>query len=241
MARISRTQKVTLAVGVPLTVAAIGWGGLNAVAAVGRGTEHVSLRLPVSGGKLAVHLGDGDVRMVPGAGADASLTGTVRYSLFRPGISTTNTGGRVSIGVDCSSPVGWCGADMTLTAPADVTSADLSTDSGNVSVSGPQSASTLALSSSMGDVSATGVTASDVTAHSDMGDITLTFTKPPRLLTVSDSMGDISIVLPRGYRYQINANSAMGTRNVGIQSADSAPYSVSATTSMGDVNITYGP
>lgn len=237
---LSRVQKVTLAVGVPLTVAAIGWGGLNAVAAVGRGTEHVSMPLPISGGGLAVHLGDGDIHLMPGLGGAASLTGTVRYSLFRPGISTSDTDGRVSVGVDCAVPVGWCGADMTMTAPLGITSADVSTDSGNITVSSPLSINTLMLSSHMGDVSAGGIIASDVTAHSDMGDITLVFARPPRLLTVSDSMGDINIVLPRGFQYQINANTDMGDRNVGVTSNDGAPNSINVSTSMGDVNITYG-
>ncbi|HLK01364.1 MAG TPA: DUF4097 family beta strand repeat-containing protein [Streptosporangiaceae bacterium] len=237
---LSRAQKVTLAVGVPLTAAAIGWGGLNAVAAVGRGTEQVNLRLPVTNGTVAAHLGNGDIRLVQGSGSVATLTGTVRYSLFPPGISKSTVGDRLSVDFNCTSPVGWCGADMALTVPASVTSAELSTDNGNVTVSGPLAANTLSLSSSMGDISASGVTASDVSANSDMGDITLTFTKAPKTLTVSDSMGDISIVLPVGVTYHVVASSDMGSVNDAVQHSDSASDSISVTTNMGDVSITYG-
>lgn len=235
---LSRAQKVTLAVGVPLTCAAMGFGGLNAVAAVGRGSEQFSMGVPITAGKLTMHLSGGDIRMGSNGWPTGSalLTATVHYSLIRPHVSITGE----SVSVNCADPIGWCDTNSVLSVPGDVSAAALSTDQGNVTVVGPLAADTLSLASSMGDISASGITASDVSAHSDMGDITLTFTKAPRTLMVSDSMGDINIVLPIGVTYHVIATSGMGSVNDAVRHSDSASDSISASTSMGDVSITYG-
>ena len=232
---LSRAQKVTLAVGVPLTLAAIGFGGLNAVAAVGRGTEQFSMGVPVTAGKLTMHVSSGDIRMVPDGlpAGSASLTASVHYSLVRPHVSISGD----SISVNCADPFEWCGASATLSVPRDVTAAVLSTDKGDLTVSGPAGPATLSLSSSMGDITASGVTASDVSAHSDMGDITLTFTRPPTKLTVTDSMGDIDIVLPFGSSYRVDARSDLGDVRA-IHSDPNAPNVIVAHSSMGDVTVT---
>jgi Putative adhesin len=237
---LSRAQKVTLALGVPLTVALIGWGGLNAVAAVGRGSEQVSMQVPVTSGKVAVSLGAGDLTLQAGSGSTAALTGTIRYSLFPPRPhQATGPDGTTTISFDCTSVVGWCSMASTLFVPATVTDARLATDTGSITVNGgPQR--TLDLSSSMGEIRGTGLSASDVTAHSAMGNISLTFARPPRTLTVTDSMGDISIVLPAGTHYRlVDVHSDMGTVNDStVHSYQDATILITATTSMGDVNIT---
>jgi len=232
--RLTRAQRIALAAGVPLTVAAIGWGGLNAAAAVGRGTESFSMPVPVRDGTVSAHVSNGDV--IVGGGSAARLTGTVHYSLIRPTV-TMSVG--AAIGADCSLPVGSCGLDARLTVPASVSGLNVSSDMGDLTV-GSVGASTLTLSTSMGDIRASGLTAADVSLNSDMGDVTVVFLRPPDKLTVTDSMGDIKIVLPAGpTTYRVSAASSMGDVSYGGIPRDSASsHVIDLTTSMGDITIT---
>jgi len=238
---LSHAQKVTLAVGVPLSVALMGWGALNAVAAVGRGTEQVSEQIPVTGGRLVAGLGSGDVTLRAGSGSGpAGLTGTVRYSLVRPEVTLNRDASRTSIGFGCAVPVGWCSLDATLSIPADVTAADVSTGSGNITVDTSATPGTLTLSTGMGDITATGLSAADITARSGVGNITIVLTKPPTSLDVTDSLGDVRIVLPAGYSYKVlDIHSALGsTSTPGLQRSADSRYAIVATSDLGDVTVT---
>ena len=66
------------------------------------------------------------------------------------------------------------------------------------------------LQDSFGTISVTGLAAADVVASNNSGDISLTFTKVPRQVNVTDSFGNITLVLPAGLR---PTGSQPGTRS----------------------------
>ncbi len=52
------------------------------------------------------------------------------------------------------------------------------------------------LQDSFGDIAVTGISAADVVATNNSGDISLTFSKVPQRVNVTDSFGSITLVLP---------------------------------------------
>lgn len=221
-AQLTKVQKVVLAVGVPLTVATIGWTGFNEVAFAGSGTEQINEQIPVRDQALSLHIDEGNISLRAASDGTARLTGTIHYSLIRPSVNATTGPSGTDLSVACQVPTGFCSLNSQLGVPAG-TRVDIGT--------------------SMGDITAQGITVSDVSAHDDMGDITLTFTTPPKNLQVSDSMGDITIVLPRdSTKYRVNAHSDMGDATVtpGLNS-DQASNVIDASSSMGDVTISTRP
>lgn len=244
-------RRMALVAGVPLILALIGWGAFSTVAAGGTGTFQVHHTFAIHDGKLQASVGDMDVTLVPGGGPDATLAGTVHYSLVKPSLTFTGS----SVSLRCPVPAGECSLDSTMAVPpgtdVNLTSGigDLTVDgnaTGRVTLSttvGDLTVKNLTkpavLGSATGDITATGISAADVTATSHVGDITLTFTKPPRSLRVSDAVGDISIVLPPGpAKYDITANSTVGDHYVqpGLDDPGSSNVII-ATSNVGDVNV----
>lgn len=249
-------RRLALAVGVPLVLALIGWSAFSTVAQAGTGTFPVRHSLAIRDGLLRADVGDMDVRLVPGSGPDATLAGTVHYSLIKPAVTFSVDGSGATVDMRCPVPAGECSLNSTLTVPrgtevnlaagmGDLTvdgaatrAATLSTSTGDLTAT--DLSGTAVLRTDTGDISATGISAADVTARSDTGDITLTFTKPPRELRVHDAIGDISIVLPPGTAtYDIAASSSAGDTSVqpGLRDANSKNLIV-ATSSTGDISIT---
>jgi hypothetical protein len=221
-----------LAVTVPIALAMIGWTGFSLVAGVGTGSYAFSDGLAVHGGKLAVHVSDGNVHLVPGP--SARLTGSVRYSLVRPSFSADAAG----VSFRCRIPTGRCSMDSTLTVPPG-TSVSLSAGMGDLSVEG-LSGSAASLSTDTGNISASGITASDVTVRSTAGDITLTFTRVPSHVSVSDTLGNISIVLPASGHYRVHAHSSLGGATTDVVQDPSSSHVIDVTSTIGDVSVSAG-
>ena len=142
--RMTPGRWVALAIAVPVALALIGWTGFNLVASVAHGSYPFSYTLPVQDGRTAVNVSANQITLhaAPGGGT-ARLTGTVQYSLVRPGIgeSITPTGANVS--VSCFSvPSGVCGVNATLTVPARI-GVTLWSNGGDVTASGFSSGMTL--------------------------------------------------------------------------------------------------
>ena len=86
----------------------------------------------------------------------------------------------------------------TLTASGLAGSLWLDNNSGDIQAAGLTGDTRL--QDSFGTISVTGLAAADVVARNNSGDISLTFTKVPRQVTVTNSFGGITLVLPPGPR-----------------------------------------
>ena len=248
-------RRLTLAIGLPVLAALIGWTGLSVVANVGTDTYQFSRTPPVAGGTLSAHFGDASVTLVPGSpGSPAQLTGTITYSLVRPNVTFTGS----TVSYHCPVPAGQCSLDSTLTVPP-ATNVNLSSGTGDLTVNGTLNAN-LSLSTSSGDltanglagkraslttsvgnITASGITADDVTVSSDTGDVTLTFTRVPDSVTVNSGVGDVSIVLPRGTtQYDVQMSTNVGNTSSTVPQDTSSPHTINVTSSTGDISITTG-
>ena len=75
-------------------------------------------------------------------------------------------------------------------------------------------------------------------ASNNSGDITLTFAKVPRRVDVTDSFGNITLILPPGRTaYRVDARTSFGSQTVTVPQATSAPDVITATDNSGDITI----
>ena len=121
------------------------------------------------------------------------------------------------------------GASVRLSSSsADITGSGISGDS-------------VTLSDTTGDITITGLAANTVTGSADSGNVTLTFTKVPRRVKVTDTAGDITLVLPSGPAYyEVNAQTTTGNLSIGgVRRRSSSPYVITATTGSGNITIMY--
>ena len=115
--------------------------------------------------------------------------------------------------------------------------ATISDHSGNITVTSPAGARVLIMDDS-GDITGTGVSSRQLNARDQSGDITVVFTKVPDLVRISDSSGNIKLVLPPGpTAYRVSANTSSGQTSISVPQSPTSPHVISATDESGDITI----
>jgi DUF4097 and DUF4098 domain-containing protein YvlB len=267
---------VTLAIGVPVLLTLIGWIGFTVVDQSAHGSFPVNYAgIPVQHGQLSVSVNSGDVTVRQAQGATARLTGTVRYGLFRPSLSTSTTASGTEVDVNCSDVnSGNCGLSGTLDVPP-LTSLTLSSGGGNLTV--PDVARSVSLTSDGGDVAVSGIpglaavstgggnltagdlagpmqfttdggdingndlTAPSLNAGSGGGNVTVVFTSVPANLAITSDGGDITIELPQGpTAYYVTSSSDGGDDSVSVPTSPNpkAANKINVDSGGGNISIT---
>jgi hypothetical protein len=114
----------------------------------------------------------------------------------------------------------------------------LQNGSGNITggaLSGPK----VTLRDGSGDIAIDSLESLDVVVTDGSGNIGLTFTKAPTRVNVSNSSGNVNVVLPRGVRYQVNATTDSGNRTVGVLQTTAPDHVITVTDGSGNVSVTY--
>jgi hypothetical protein len=125
----------------------------------------------------------------------------------------------------------------TLSASGLTGTISLSNGSGDITASGLDGGS-VQLSDGSGDIAISDLAATDVAGDNGSGNITLTFTKVPKRVDVTDESGDILLVLPPGSTaYRVDAHSASGNTSVSVRTSHSSPYVITASDGSGDITI----
>jgi hypothetical protein len=94
------------------------------------------------------------------------------------------------------------------------------------------------IQNSAGDITASGVSSRNLTATDQAGDITVTFTKVPDRVRISDSAGDITLVLPPGRTaYRVSASSSSGSTAISVPKSLTSSHLISVTNQSGDISI----
>ena len=250
--RMTPGRWVALAIGVPIALAMIGWSAFSLVTGLGRASYPVSISiplqtsLPLEHGQLVASVASGDITLHQEVtGSTARLTGTVQYSLVRPGISVSKTASGTSIDVRCRIPSGNCGLSGTIAVPPD-TSVNLATGGGNMEVNGIQRDVTL--NSGGGDVTVSGVggtadvstgggnvTASDLgntlRFSTDGGDVNGNGLTAPHVTTESGG-GNVTLVFTR-VPANLNITSDGGDITI-VLPHGSTSYAITSSTDGGD-------
>jgi hypothetical protein len=114
----------------------------------------------------------------------------------------------------------------------------LQNGSGNITGSG-LSGPKVTLKDGSGDIAVDSLESLDVVVSDGSGNIDLTFSKAPARVRVDDSSGNVSVVLPRGVRYQVNATTDSGNRNVSVLQTSAPDHVITVTDGSGNVSVTY--
>src|SRR5215469_9279840 len=114
----------------------------------------------------------------------------------------------------------------------------LETGSGDVSGAGVSGAK-VTFKTGSGDISIAGLTGTHVIASAGSGDITLTFTKVPERVHVTNGSGNVTLVLPPGNTlYQVNATTDSGGRVVTVPTSSASQHVITVSAGSGNITIT---
>ena len=214
---ITTGRLLALLVGVPACLCVIGLVAVGFVADAGKGQYHVHVDLPARGRAVDVSISGGNLTVTATHGDRLRLTGTARYSLIRSTLTRRVTSKRVSTSWRCHFVFGDCSFSLNVGLPA---------------------GAPVHFSNGSGDITVTGLTSAQVSASGGAGDITLTFAAVPDLVRVSDSFGNVTLVLPPGpTAYRINAQAPLGQSSIHVPTSPSSPHVISVNDSSGDVVI----
>ncbi|HEY9473004.1 MAG TPA: hypothetical protein VIS06_04025, partial [Mycobacteriales bacterium] len=144
----TRSRIGWLAVGVPLTVAALFFSGLNVLSWLGSQStvEKNTYRAAVT--EVDVHSGSGDIRVLRGPDDRVTVQRHLAWAYTRPKLTERVDGSTLLVRAGCSLRV-HCSVDYTVWVPAAV-SVRADTSSGDVTVRGVDA--DLRLSTSSGDI-----------------------------------------------------------------------------------------
>src|SRR5215470_8762066 len=117
-------------------------------------------------------------------------------------------------------------------------SATISDHSGDITVTSVSGARVVIRNDS-GNITGADVSSPQLTAQDQSGDITVVFTKVPDLIRISDSSGNIKLVLPPGpTAYRVTAVAAAGQTSIHVPHSPTSPHVISVTDQSGDITIT---
>jgi hypothetical protein len=175
------------------------------------------MTLWAGGGNVNVSNLTGHLQLDTGGG---DLTG----SLLTGALQVNTEGGNVNAG-------NWIGSGTTR----------LDTGGGDFTIDGLTGDFQLATEG--GNVDASGVSSATSTTQSGGGDVTLTFTKVPRSLTITADGGNVTVILPPGNtKYDISTPDTQGG-NVTIPSsltASNSPLTITIDSGGGDITVSQG-
>jgi Putative adhesin len=166
----------------------------------------------------------------------------VDYTLQVP--STSSVDGQLSGGnftvtaLSGDLNVGTSGGRVRLT---DVSGAGrIDSSGGDIRITG--SSGQLDLRSSGGSIAANGMTNENVTVSASGGNVTFTFTKAPRSLSIDSSGGSVTVVLPaKSPPYAVDASTSGGSRRVDIATDPKSSYRLRIASSGGDITVSNAP
>jgi DUF4097 and DUF4098 domain-containing protein YvlB len=118
-------------------------------------------------------------------------------------------------------------------------STQLVNNSGDINVSG--ATGDTRLQDAFGNISMTGLSAASVRATNNSGDVTLHFATVPQQVNITDSFGNVTLVLPRGSTaYQVVTHNSFGSTNVSVPRNPASAHVIQVSNNSGDITIING-
>jgi hypothetical protein len=227
-----------------LTASALAVAGCDTSTSIGLGTtakqNTYTITEPVTSLKIDNPVGNTQIE-----GTDAttvSVTEKLSYTDTPPQTNHSITGGQLTLNYTCPSGavdtnVNACGVTYIVSVPRRIV----------VQIDGKVGTTTLAglagqmtLTSSTGSIDATGLTSGAVTASASAGAITLGFTAPPTTVDAQARVGSITVQLPAGTAYAVDAGSQVGSVDVTVQRDPGSAHRVTAHSQVGAVTVNNG-
>lgn len=257
----TRSRRVWPRVLIALVVAVLAIAAVSAAAWALRSTERDTFPVEEQFDRVEVEVGAGRVHVEALENGTAEVVAETEASLFRAAeVSHSVDDGTLVVTGSCSRGFwlidwGGCSTHVTLRLPSDVEvvahssagrvtasgltgAADLRSSAGRVEVAdhtGP-----LRARSSAGRVEVTGLTSDDAEVSSQAGSVDVQTLEPPRRLDVSSSAGSVTVTLPDGVAYAVDAETSAGSTSVEVPTDPSSEYQVNARSSAGSVTVRPG-
>jgi DUF4097 and DUF4098 domain-containing protein YvlB len=112
-------------------------------------------------------------------------------------------------------------------------------NSGDINVSG--ATGDTRLQDAFGNIDVAGLAAASVVAANNSGDITLRFATVPRQVNVTDSFGNVTLILPAGSTaYQVHTHNSFGSTSVSVAQSPASPHVIRVSNNSGDIRIING-
>ncbi|HKR49232.1 MAG TPA: DUF4097 family beta strand repeat-containing protein [Pseudonocardiaceae bacterium] len=167
-----------------------------------------------------------------------SVTEQLTYSGDPPQTSHPITGGRLTLSYTCPSEViDTCSVSYVVKVPRRI-ALEIDDKVGATTLTGL--AGQLTLTSSTGRIDATELTSSTVTARASAGTITLAFTSAPTSVDAQTQVGSVTVQLPAGTAYAVDAGSQVGTVEVTVARDPGSAHRVTARSQVGAVTVNNG-
>jgi hypothetical protein len=240
---------VTLALGLPVVLALIGWTSFTAVAMADRAGYRVHVSVPASRGQARVRIDNADATVRPGSGDLISLNGTLRGSLARPTFSSRSAASGLTLHSRCWSWIGFCSLKYDIIAPAGLP-LTLFDGSGNLNVSGFRGhvtlsdgsgdvgasdlAGTISLSDGSGNITASGLNGDGVRLSDGSGDIFVSGLAATDIVG-NDGSGDLTLTFTKVPR-QVNVTDGSGDITLVLPGGPTS-YHVEASSQSGSSNV----
>ncbi|NED97340.1 DUF4097 domain-containing protein [Phytoactinopolyspora alkaliphila] len=219
-------------------------------------TSEITVDTDVS--RVEVDVFAGNVEIIGGTSGRVHVAAAIDDGWVRSARVTHSVDGdTLRIDGDCRGhdliPAFGCRTDVTLTVPAGVDvvamsaggtvearglhgAAQLTSDAGDVVVAGHTGR--LQAHSDAGDVLVTGLRAEDARITSSAGAVRVETLTPPRSLDAESSAGSVSVDLPAGTAYDVEAKSRTQAPDVSARTSHASPHKVRAFSSAGPVDVT---
>jgi hypothetical protein len=194
-----------------------GLGDVNVTGGAGQVsvTERISYRHGVPHPRHAVHAG----KLTLSSNCPGNETCSVEYHVRVPAGTTV----RIS---DSVGKISLAGLTGRVTAHTNAGGIDLKSLSG-----------TIQATEHAGSISGTGVSSAHAALSTNVGSIDVTFSAAPASVTATANVGSISLRLPGGVPYAVDANTRVGGTHVTVPRSAGSAHAITARTQTGSVTI----
>lgn len=173
-----------------------------------------------------------------------SVVEQIRYASTPAQTRHSITDGELNLSYTCPSGVdnvtinvNVCGVTYIVKVPRRI-AVQIDGQAGVVTLTGL--AGQLAVTSSTGSIDASELTSATVTARATAGAITLDFTGPPDNVDAQAQVGAVTVLLPAGTAYAVDAGSQVGNVEVTVQRDAASTHRVAAQSQVGSVTVSNG-
>lgn len=221
---------------------------------IARGGEHTYRTYPAQPGRLTIDLAGGGLGLKPGLPGQIAVEMELTWALAKPRVVQSYEGGTLRVRLMCPTGVAGCHASLTVSVPPDtpvqaesasgnVNASDLTGDVNLLAHSGDvrilNSVGRVDVISESGDVDVTGAASRVVNVRSDSGDVFVACERPPTSVVAKTTSGNVLVTVPAGSHYRLIRDTMSGTKSGTVNDFPAAAGSITATTTSGDVAVSY--
>jgi DUF4097 and DUF4098 domain-containing protein YvlB len=164
-----------------------------------------------------------------------TVTETYHFSRNRPRTSHQISGTDLRLtDSGCASDESRCAVEFEVRVPAS-TAVSVTTRAGAVELTDLDGDVTI--NTDAGAIEGTGLGSDKVSVTTEAGATSLQFTEPPTAVTASTELGAISVKVPGGTAYAVEASTGAGRSDIRVEQDPASPHKISLKTNLGAIRV----